>query len=335
MGDCISTLRRLPVIVLSRLCPVSSSSSSLPFLYHAAPSSASSPLSSSYALQDPNDLRPHHHDDVVVGHASGGRGGRDLLANKSTCHQSTTKCANLQSILSSSSSSSSSRRCFHPSSSPATPSPSSPSANCRRLSSFSLPSTSSSSPVAHRGGGHLCILLCGAQRSGKTALLYRAKLSAFILTLPTREVMKESFQMALGPEDFLWWVDIWDTGKKGPEDAVWREVHQMCNAVVFAIDSLDRRKLEQVRSNLLDLFYEEHFVLQPQIRFLLFCTKQDAISAMSPAEIESALDLPADVRQRCSVMGCSAMSGDGIREGLEWLAGTAWVPMTPKQTPAT
>eukprot|EP00922_Rhytidocystis_sp_ex-Travisia-forbesii_P053019 GHVS01078627.1.p1 GENE.GHVS01078627.1~~GHVS01078627.1.p1 ORF type:complete len:331 (+),score=40.60 GHVS01078627.1:95-1087(+) len=287
MGNCMSAIRRLPVVLLSRFCH-SSSSSSLPFLYHATPSS---PNSSGYALEEcdvPKQQLPPS----------------SLVTRSSPV------------IVSSRNSSPS---CLYSSSSL------SPSSNRPRHFSFSLPPASASSTSTY--GGSLCVLLCGAPRSGKTALLYRAKLGAFILTLPTQGLTKECFQIPLGPEGFMWWMDVWDTARRGPQDALWREIHQQCNAVVFVIDSLDRRKLDQARSDFLDLFYEEHFAIQQQIRFLIFCTKQDARSALSPADIESALDLPSDVKQRCSVMGCSAMSGDGIREGLEWLAGIAWVPL--------
>eukprot|EP00922_Rhytidocystis_sp_ex-Travisia-forbesii_P053025 GHVS01078634.1.p1 GENE.GHVS01078634.1~~GHVS01078634.1.p1 ORF type:complete len:256 (+),score=27.06 GHVS01078634.1:189-956(+) len=255
MGNCVSAIRRLPVVI-SQLY----SSSSLPFLYSSQ---------SGYALQQDEDTTP----------------------SLATCSHS--------------------------------------------LASYSpdrlAPRRLSSSPTSAHFGGRVSVLLCGPQRSGKTALLYRAKLSAFILTLPTQEVTKESFQIPLGPEGFLWRIDVWDSGKRGPQDLTWREVLQQCNAVVFVVDSVDRRKLDQARSDFLDLFYEEHFVIQPQIRFLIFCTKQDSRSALRPPDVEAALDLPADVKQRCAVMGCSAMSGDGVRQGLEWLAGAVWLPLRERK----
>eukprot|EP00922_Rhytidocystis_sp_ex-Travisia-forbesii_P056805 GHVS01084021.1.p1 GENE.GHVS01084021.1~~GHVS01084021.1.p1 ORF type:complete len:323 (-),score=74.24 GHVS01084021.1:1303-2271(-) len=37
--------------------------------------------------------------------------------------------------------------------------------------------------------------------------------------------------------------------------------------------------------------------------------------------------MPNDFKQRCLVRGCSAMSGEGLREGFEWLAHSEWIEL--------
>ena len=54
---------------------------------------------------------------------------------------------------------------------------------------------------------------------------------------------------------------------------------------------------------------------------LVLCNKQDLPSAMSPSAVSEGLGLRA-LRRDWYLQACSAVSGDGIFEGLEWLSQT-------------
>lgn len=53
---------------------------------------------------------------------------------------------------------------------------------------------------------------------------------------------------------------------------------------------------------------------------LVFANKQDQPGAMTASDVSKALRL-VDMKDRSwSIMACSAIRGDGLNEGLDWLA---------------
>jgi ADP-ribosylation factor-like protein 2 len=52
---------------------------------------------------------------------------------------------------------------------------------------------------------------------------------------------------------------------------------------------------------------------------LIYCNKQDVKGALTPDEISEFLDLKSITTRRWGVIPCSAMTGDGIFEGIDWL----------------
>ena len=56
---------------------------------------------------------------------------------------------------------------------------------------------------------------------------------------------------------------------------------------------------------------------------LVYANKQDIDEALTADEIMKSLELE-DITQRAwSITSCSALSGDGVKEGLEWLVDKA------------
>ena len=54
----------------------------------------------------------------------------------------------------------------------------------------------------------------------------------------------------------------------------------------------------------------------------IFCNKQDVEGALTPKEIREALELDnteAIQGRHWSIMPCSAMTGDGLLEGMDWM----------------
>lgn len=52
---------------------------------------------------------------------------------------------------------------------------------------------------------------------------------------------------------------------------------------------------------------------------LVFANKQDLAGAMSAVEITQALQLHANKQHAWQIQACSAVSGEGLYEGLDWL----------------
>jgi len=57
---------------------------------------------------------------------------------------------------------------------------------------------------------------------------------------------------------------------------------------------------------------------------MIVCNKQDLASAMSPKEIEDKLKLNEICKDReWACMGCSAKTGDGVQEIMDWVLGAS------------
>jgi ADP-ribosylation factor-like protein 3 len=82
------------------------------------------------------------------------------------------------------------------------------------------------------------------------------------------------------------------------------------------IDSADKRRMEETGVELQQLLDEEKLSHVP---LLVMANKQDLMSAATPAEITAELGLN-DLRERTwQILPCSAKTGDGLQEGMEWL----------------
>lgn len=84
------------------------------------------------------------------------------------------------------------------------------------------------------------------------------------------------------------------------------------------IDSSDKRRMEETAFELGQLLCEEKLEGVP---LLVFANKQDLINALSAEEISEGFNL-ISIRDRAwNIQPCSAKTGDGLLDGMEWLVG--------------
>ena len=77
--------------------------------------------------------------------------------------------------------------------------------------------------------------------------------------------------------------------------------------------------LQDCKKELMQLLVQEKLA---GATLFIFCNKQDVAGALSPQEIRDTLEL--DKLEGCkgrnwSIMPCSAMTGDGLLEGIDWM----------------
>lgn len=120
-------------------------------------------------------------------------------------------------------------------------------------------------------------------------------------------------KLRVGGEKIL----LWDLGGTPSLRSIWDRYVDEAEALIWVVDSGDRSKLEDSRNTLKQLLKREHLKHSP---LLVFANKQDVDDAMDPVKVSLALDLltEAELRPQC-VQPCSTKTGDGIREGLEWM----------------
>ncbi|KAJ3192823.1 ADP-ribosylation factor protein 3 [Irineochytrium annulatum] len=133
----------------------------------------------------------------------------------------------------------------------------------------------------------LRFLLLGLDNAGKTSILKRLALEDITEVKPTqgfniKSVQQDGFKMN-----------------------------------IYVIDSSDKRRLEETGMELNQLLEEAKLANVP---VLVFANKQDLQSALPGDEIAIGLNLNSIRDRKWHIRPCSAVSGEGVSEGMEWVS---------------
>jgi len=77
-------------------------------------------------------------------------------------------------------------------------------------------------------------------------------------------------------------LNVWDIGGQKSIRPYWRNYFDQTDALVYVIDSADRRRVEETGIELAQLLEEEKLSAVP---VLIFANKQDLMNAMTPEEV--------------------------------------------------
>ena len=161
------------------------------------------------------------------------------------------------------------------------------------------------------------ILIVGLTQSGKTTILYRLKtgkvVSTSITTFPiieTIEYKNISFTM-------------YDMGGNDGMRKMWHHQYSTTDGIIFVIDSDDREMIDDSSGR--DYTAKEELFRMlacDELRdalLLILANKQDLPNAMCMDEIIERLGLQTLRRHQWHVQSTSAINGDGLYQGLDWL----------------
>ena len=112
-------------------------------------------------------------------------------------------------------------------------------------------------------------------------------------------------------------LTIWDVGGQDKIRILWKHYYQNTDGIIFVVDSNDKERLEKVRETLALCLIEEEL---KDAALLIFANKQDLNGAVSPNELTEILEMGKINNRRWLVQGSSATTGQGLKEGLDWLA---------------
>ena len=155
------------------------------------------------------------------------------------------------------------------------------------------------------------ILMIGLDAAGKTSILYQMKMAELVKTIPTIGFNVE--QLDYKGLRFT----IWDVGGQDKIRILWKHYYQNSDGIIFVIDSNDKERFEKVKETLLLCLNEEEL---RDAALLIFANKQDIKGSVSPKEISDILEMGKIKNRKWLVQGSSAISGQGLKEGLDWLA---------------
>ena len=153
--------------------------------------------------------------------------------------------------------------------------------------------------------------MAGLDFAGKTTILYKLKLGEVVTTIPTIGFNVETVEYR--NINFT----VWDVGGRESLRPLWRHYFQGTQGLIFVVDSNDRERIEAAHEEL------EKILAENELRdaaILVLANKQDLPDAMSIDEVTDRLGLRNVCDRKWFIQAASATSGDGLYEGLDWLA---------------
>merc|ERR1712070_859279 len=154
------------------------------------------------------------------------------------------------------------------------------------------------------------ILMLGLDNSGKTTILKKLSDEDISHVMPTqgfniKSLLQDNFKL-----------NVWDIGGQKTIRPYWKNYFENTDALIYVVDSSDKRRLEEAAQELGELTEEDKLTGIP---VLVFANKQDLMNAVAAEEIVEAMSLM-DIKDRAwQIQAASAKQGMGLTEGMEWV----------------
>ena len=99
---------------------------------------------------------------------------------------------------------------------------------------------------------------------------------------------------------------------------LWRHYNQNTQGLIFVVDCNDTTRIDEAKAELTKVMDEDEL---RNACVLVLANKQDLPNAVGPEALADRLGLQKGNRGHLwKVQGCCAATGEGLFEGLEWLA---------------
>ena len=153
------------------------------------------------------------------------------------------------------------------------------------------------------------ILMLWFEAAGKSSILYQMKIGKLIESITTIDYNYKVIDYKGLNITFLDYYDHFRV----------KLFYEISDGIIFVIDSNEKETFEIARDILLECLNDERL---KDAAFLIFANKQDLNGAISPIELTKILEIEKIKNRKLFVQGSSAVSGQGIKEGLNWLIDT-------------
>ncbi|CAL6071225.1 ADP-ribosylation_factor [Hexamita inflata] len=157
----------------------------------------------------------------------------------------------------------------------------------------------------------ISILVLGLDAAGKTSIIFKLNLGKTIVSIPTIgfHVEKAEYKNIK--------FTIWDVGGSDVIRSLWVHYCQNTDAIIYVVDSANQERIQDARDELQKLLTEDQL---QDAALLVFANKQDLPHAMSLSDLSEKLELNSYINREQHIQACSAKTGEGLYQGLEWLS---------------
>ena len=155
------------------------------------------------------------------------------------------------------------------------------------------------------------ILMIGLDNAGKTTVLYKLKLGEVVTTIPTVGFNVETVEYK--HINFT----VWDIGGQTKIRPLWQHYFENCDGIIYVVDSSDSSRMREAREELEGVLGDDRV---RDSSLLVFANKQDMPDALNPTEVTEKLGLTQYRNRDWFIQSTCAVNGEGIVDGLEWLA---------------
>uniref|UniRef100_A0A8P4K9T9 ADP-ribosylation factor-related protein 1 n=1 Tax=Dicentrarchus labrax TaxID=13489 RepID=A0A8P4K9T9_DICLA len=168
-----------------------------------------------------------------------------------------------------------------------------------------------------------CVLILGLDNAGKTTFLEQTK-TKFSKNYKGMNLSKITTTVGLN----IGTIDVgkarlmfWDLGGQEELQSLWDKYYAESHGVIYVIDSTDEERLSESK----EAFGECHTATLHSVMWMYLCLKQPLkdrfTNCLSVPDIKTAFSdsAPKIGKRDCLVQPCTALTGDGVNEGIEWM----------------
>ena len=123
-------------------------------------------------------------------------------------------------------------------------------------------------------------------------------------------------------------LNVWDIGGQKAIRPYWKNYYEHTDGLVYVVDSSDDIRIGECTEELNSLLAED---LLAKVPLLVYANKQDIQGALEAPEVMEQLKLESIEDRNWNIQACSAITKEGLSDGMEWLIKTIGSKDDPKQ----
>lgn len=164
------------------------------------------------------------------------------------------------------------------------------------------------------------VLILGLDNAGKTTFLETLKkefnVASKDLSKITPTVGQNVAHIKLDKGNQT--IKFWDVGGQESLRALWSEYYSQCHGIIFVMDSTDRTRIDECVDILNGIVADDDVESLP---ILMLANKQDRPDRMELHDIKQSFNKLAEIlsARDSRVLPVSALTGEGVRDALDWM----------------